>query len=94
MISREETLKIAKLSKLKFDDEELKNINESMNKILSHIENLNEVDVTNVEPLYSINEITDVTRIDNVKNTVDKKDFLSNAPEKDEDFIILPKIVG
>ncbi len=94
MISREEALKIAKLSKLEFNEKELDDISNSMNKILSHIENLNELNTDDIEPLYNINEIIDIIREDIALNTVNKKDFLANSPDKDEDFVILPKIVG
>lgn len=93
MLSREEVLKIAKLSKLEFNEEELVDIEKSLNEIFDYIKQINEVDVTGVEPLYNVLELKDRTRQDIVNNTEKKEDFLANAPKKDEEFVILPKIV-
>lgn len=93
MLSREEVLKIAKLSKLEFNEEELVDMGKSLNEIFDYIKQINEVDVTGVEPLYNVLELKDRTRQDIVNNTEKKEDFLANAPKKDEEFVILPKIV-
>lgn len=93
MLSRKEVLKIAKLSKLEFNEEELVDMEKSLNEIFDYIKQINEVDVTGVEPLYNVLELKDRTRQDIVNNTEKKEDFLANAPKKDEEFVILPKIV-
>lgn len=93
MLDRNEIQKIAKLSKLKLSDEELIDMEKSLNEIFEYIKQINEVDVSNVDPLYNVLEIKDRTREDIVKNTEKKEDFLNNAPKKDEEFVILPKIV-
>lgn len=93
MLSREEVLKIAKLSKLEFNEEELVDMEKSLNEIFDYIKQINEVDVTGVEPLYNVLELKDRTRQDIVNNTEKKEDFLANASKKDEEFVILPKIV-
>lgn len=93
MLNREEVLKIAKLSKLEFNEEELVDMEKSLNEIFDYIKQINEVDVTGVEPLYNVLELKDRTRQDIVNNTEKKEDFLANAPKKDEEFVILPKIV-
>lgn len=94
MVTKEEVEKIAKLSKLEFDEIELENIKKSMNDILEHIEILNEVDVENVEPLYNVNDtLNETLREDKVINTLKKEDFINNAPDKDENFIVIPKLV-
>ncbi|WP_375168184.1 Asp-tRNA(Asn)/Glu-tRNA(Gln) amidotransferase subunit GatC [Sneathia vaginalis] len=93
MLTKEEVLKIAKLSKLEFNEEELVDMEKSLNEIFDYIKQINEVDVTGVEPLYNVLELKDRTRQDIVNNTEKKEDFLANAPKKDEEFVILPKIV-
>ena len=72
MLSKEEVLKIAKLSKLKLSDEELIDMEKSLNEIFEYIKQINEVDVSNVDPLYNVLEIKDRTREDIVKNTEKK----------------------
>ena len=94
MLDREEVIKIAKLSKLEFADKEIDEYKTTLNSIFEHISTLNEVDVEGVEPLYNVLDIQDRTREDKVLNLTNKQDFLENSSEKDENFIIVPKIVA
>lgn len=94
MLDREEVIKIAKLSKLEFTDKEIDEYKTTLNSIFEHISTLNEVDVEGVEPLYNVLDIQDRTREDKVLNLTNKQDFLENSSEKDENFIIVPKIVA
>ncbi|MDO5088338.1 MAG: Asp-tRNA(Asn)/Glu-tRNA(Gln) amidotransferase subunit GatC [Leptotrichiaceae bacterium] len=94
MLSREDVLKIAKLSKLEFEENEIEKFRTDLNKILEHMEELNNVDTSNVEPLFNVLDLKDRLREDKVKESRIKKELLENAPEKDGDFIIVPKIVG
>ena len=75
MLSKEEVLKIAKLSKLKLSDEELIDMEKSLNEIFEYIKQINEVDVSNVDPLYNVLEIKDRTREDIVKIQKKRKTF-------------------
>lgn len=93
MIDREEVLRLAKLSKLRFDDDEIEEISKKLSNILEYMKEIDEVNVDGVEPLYSVLEISGNTREDLVDNTVKKQDFLDNAPEKDDNFVIVSKIV-
>ena len=94
MLDREEIIKIAKLSKLEFTEKEIDEYKTTLNSIFDHISTLNEVDVEGVEPLYNVLDIQDRTREDKVLNLTNKQDFLKNSSEKDENFIIVPKIVA
>lgn len=93
MLSREEVIKIAKLSKLKFNDDEIEKFRSDLNSIFEYVEMINEVNVENVEPLFNVLEVVQELRDDNVLNTLDKKDFLNNSKVEDNDFIVVPKII-
>ena len=57
------------------------------------VEKMNELDTDNVEPLVYINEQSNVWREDEVKNQVDRTDALRNAPDKNEQFFKVPKMI-
>ena len=80
MLTTEDVLKIAKLSKLEFNE--------------SEIEKLNKIDTTNIEPLFNVLDLKDRLRKDEVVDAGIKKEILNNAPNGDEEFIIVPKVVG
>ncbi|BBM35278.1 Asp-tRNA(Asn)/Glu-tRNA(Gln) amidotransferase subunit GatC [Pseudoleptotrichia goodfellowii] len=94
MLTKEDVLKIAKLSKLEFQEDEIEKFQTDLNKILEHMEILNNVDTTGVEPLFNVLDLKDRLRKDEVQSVDIKKELLKNAPNKDDDFIIVPKIVG
>ncbi len=84
---------LASLSKLDFDDSKREEIKNDLEKILSFMEKLSEVDTSNVEPLIYINEEVNVFREDEVNNNISKEEALMNAPSKDSDFIKVPKVI-
>ena len=94
MLTKEDVLKIAKLSKLEFQEDEIEKFQTDLNKILEHMEILNNVDTTGVEPLFNVLDLKDRLRKDEVQSVDIKKELLKNAPNKDDDFIIVPKIVS
>ena len=94
MLSKEDVLKIAKLSKLEFSENEIEKFRTDLNKIFDHMEELNSVDTSDVEPLLIVLYLIDVLRKDVVKDSGIKKDILKNAPNSDDEFIIVPKVVG
>lgn len=86
---------IATLAKLEFKtDEEKENIRQDMSNMLDMVEKLNELDLENVEPLIYITERENVLRKDKVVQQISKEDALSNAPQKDSDYIKVPKVLS
>ncbi|MBM78427.1 MAG: Asp-tRNA(Asn)/Glu-tRNA(Gln) amidotransferase GatCAB subunit C [Crocinitomicaceae bacterium] len=85
--------KIAKLSKLEFNEEEGRLILNDMNKMLDFIGQLNELDTEGVEPLIHMNEELNKLRKDiNYSNTT-QKEALKNSPVKDSTYFKLPKVL-
>lgn len=85
--------KLAILSKLEFDKTAKTAIQNDLTKILSFMEKLNELNTDGIKPLIYINEEVNVFRKDEVQYPISKKEALSNAPIKDEDFFKVPKFV-
>jgi aspartyl-tRNA(Asn)/glutamyl-tRNA(Gln) amidotransferase subunit C len=86
--------RIAALSKLAFAEEEKEAIKQDMNRMLDFVEKLNEVDTEGVEPLiYMLDEQTSL-RKDVVHQEITQQEALKNAPEKDTDFIKVPKVLN
>jgi aspartyl-tRNA(Asn)/glutamyl-tRNA(Gln) amidotransferase subunit C len=93
-VSRKEVEHIAELARLKFNEDELENFTKQLNEILTYVEKLNELDTENVEPLSHPVENNNVFRDDIVKPSIPKNEALKNAPEKDENFFRVPKVIG
>ena len=86
--------RIATLSKLEFNDEEKKEITGDMNRMLDFVEQLSAVDTEGVKPLIYMLEEEAELRKDEVIETITQRDALKNAPEKDSDFIKVPKVIN
>ncbi len=93
-LTREEVLKVAKLAKLEFDEEKIKEYQNQLNDILGYIDILNEVDTAEVEPLVYINEEINNFREEERKESVSLEKALLNAPEVAESAIVVPKVIG
>ena len=94
VLTREEVLKIAKLSKLSFEDKEIEKFQVELNDILKYIDMLNEVDTSKVEPLVYISEAVNNFREKEEKPSLKIEKVLLNAPESAENAIVVPKVIG
>lgn len=86
--------KLAELAKLEFNDEDAAEIQLNLGKILDLVEQLKAVDTTGVAPLIYMNENINVFRDDLVKQSITKEEGLMNAPDKDSDYIKVPKVIS
>ena len=85
--------KIAKLARIKLSEQESKDLLKDMNSILDWVEQLNEVNTENVEPLSNISSSILPKREDVSKDTNSSEEILENAPDKLEGFFAVPKVV-
>lgn len=84
---------LAKLSRLKFDENEKKSIQNELEKILEMCEKLQEVNTDGVEPLIYMTNSHTVLRSDEVIQEISKTEALKNAPKTDGDFFRVPKVI-
>ena len=92
-VSIEEVRKIAKLAKLEFKNEEIERFTHQMNDIINYMQQLNEINTDNVAPLYHVIEPGNVTRDDKVEESFPKDEILKNAPSRNDEFIIVPRVI-
>ena len=85
--------KVASLSRLREGDERLQTLAGELNGILGWIEQLNEVDVTGVEPMTTAVEQPTPLRDDVVTDGDKVADIVANAPKTVDGFFIVPKVV-
>ena len=85
--------KIARLSRIKLEDKESEDYIKDLNSILDWVEQLNEVNTDNVEPLSNISS-SELTKREDIPNDVNSsEEILQNAPDKLERFFAVPKVV-
>jgi len=89
-ITREEVVKIAAISKLKIWDNEVENVISQLEAVLSYAERVQEIAADQDEPS---NKNINVTREDVIINT-DSEPILKQAPESDNNYFVVPKILN
>ena len=94
LIDEKITLKIASLAKLELTGQEIKEYSKDLTNILKWMEELKEVDVSNVQPVTSVTKNELYEREDIAyKNTVEQEKILLNAPEKVGEYFTVPKVI-
>lgn len=84
---------LAHLARLSIKPAEKEEIKNDLQKMISFIEKLNEIDTTGVEPLLFMTDEVNVLREDEVKGSISRHEGLVNAPLKDEQFFKVPKVI-
>ncbi len=92
-IETQEVSKIAALARLEADRATLERFAGQLDNILEYMETLNELNTANVDPLYSPVQHPTPFREDVVHQEYTQQDILENAPESDEQYFIVPKII-
>ena len=93
MIDQAQVHKVALLARLALTPEEEVQFTTQLGGILDYFEQLSELDVTNVEPTTRAIDVSNITRVDELKVWGDRDAILDNAPDQDGDFFKVPKIM-
>ncbi len=85
--------RIARLARIHVDDAQVAQLQNELSGILAWVEQLNEVDVTGVEPLAGGAVMAMKMRDDVVTDGGDPEAILANAPDRSGNFFAVPKVV-
>ncbi|MBK5233563.1 MAG: Asp-tRNA(Asn)/Glu-tRNA(Gln) amidotransferase subunit GatC [Thermoleophilia bacterium] len=81
MIEREQVLHVARLSRLKLDDDEVSRLETELSSILDHVDRLAEIDIEGVEPTSHVVPLENVLRDDVARPSLDRDVALGQAPD-------------
>jgi aspartyl-tRNA(Asn)/glutamyl-tRNA(Gln) amidotransferase subunit C len=95
-ITEEEVRRVAELGNLALTEEEIARMARDLSGILTHVDKLNEIDTSAVEPmsqvLYDAGE-TATLREDRERPTLSNQDALANAPAAAAGYFKVPKVI-
>ena len=89
-----EVQRIAELARLRFSDEELEVFAKQFSSIVDYVGQVASADLSDVEPMTCCNEGPVALRVDAVGPTLTTAQALSNAPQKNDAFFKVPKVLG
>jgi aspartyl-tRNA(Asn)/glutamyl-tRNA(Gln) amidotransferase subunit C len=92
-IDRDTARKVAKLARIRVEEDRLDALAQEFSNILGFIEQLNEVDVEGIAPMTSVTPMRLKRRADVVTDGNQQAAVLANAPDAREGFFAVPKVV-
>jgi aspartyl-tRNA(Asn)/glutamyl-tRNA(Gln) amidotransferase subunit C len=93
-LSRDDVLKLARLSRLKLTDDEVETFRDQLSEILNYVEKLDEVDVAGLEPTYQVTGLKNVMRDDETRDYGYKAEaLLDNAPNKQDNQFKVKRVL-
>ncbi len=92
-LSEEQIKHIAKLSRLELTDEEVSLYSDQLSSVLEYVEQLNEINTENVDPLASMTGLSNIFRDDKVsESNIGYVDSEKNAPEFEAGHFVVPGV--
>jgi aspartyl-tRNA(Asn)/glutamyl-tRNA(Gln) amidotransferase subunit C len=85
--------RVARLARIAVSEEDAERMTGELNAILGFVEQLNEVDVSGVDPMTSVTPMEMKKRQDVVTDGNKPADIVANAPATEENFFLVPKVV-
>ena len=92
-VDRATVLRIARLARIAISDEEAQRLESELSGILDWVAQLDELDTADVEPMTRVEAMTMKMRKDEVTDGFCADDIVKNAPEEDDHYFVVPKIV-
>lgn len=92
-VDQQTVRRIARLARIAVADEDVPHLQGELNAILSFVERLGEVDVAGVEPMTSVTPMAMKKRRDGVADGGYPDLIVKNAPETEDQFFVVPKVV-
>ena len=85
--------KVARLARLQLSEEEKRTFQSQLEQILTHMEQLNKLDTTGVEPTSHAIPIHNAFREDDVRSSFPREEVLGTAPAQEDEHFKVPRII-
>lgn len=92
-VSKKDVEYVAELARLSFNEEEKEELINDLNKVLGYIEKLDELNTEDTDIIVNPYYIENKFREDEIEPSMELKSVLDNAPQKLEEYIMVPKII-
>ena len=93
-LTKDDILKLARLSRLRLSDEEVEEFRGEISEILGYVQMLDKVDTAGLKPTYQVTGLTNVTRDDAVIDYgVSQEELLKNVPARDKNYIKVKRMI-
>lgn len=92
MIAEDDVRYVAKLARLRLEQDEVQRMTGELAKILAHIDRMSELDTAGVRPTAHVLDVVNVLRADKTRPSISREDALRNAPATSGDSFRVPRM--
>ena len=92
-INKDTIKKISKLARISVTNDETDRLEKDLNSILKFVEQLKELNTDKITPIASVSDQVLTMNKDEIKKINEKEEILKNAPEKNSNYYIVPKVI-
>ena len=92
-ITKDEVLYVADLARLDLDEASIDKFAGQIGNILDYVDKLNEIDTEGIRPTSHAISLTNAFRADEPKKHLERDQALANAPEREDGYFVVPKII-
>lgn len=92
-VSRDDVRATAHLARLSFTEREEEDLIDDLNRILDHVDALDSVDTSGVEPMTHVLDLSNRMRPDEIKERINREQALEVASDTDGEFFRVPRVV-
>ena len=93
-LSQDDVEKVALLARLRLSPDELATMTEQLGQVLQYIDQLQEVDTSDVEPLAHSQDLHNVLAEDQRQPSLPRRKALAAAPKSDDECFLVPPVLG
>ena len=93
MITKDTVQYVADLARLSFDENSIEKFTREMEQIITFADKLGQLDTEGIDPTAHSVPVYNVFRKDEVESSFPRAEILKNAPEKDSEYFVVPKVV-
>jgi aspartyl-tRNA(Asn)/glutamyl-tRNA(Gln) amidotransferase subunit C len=90
MLDHDQVLHVAKLARLRLDDDEVEKMAAELSHVLDHIEKIRELDLDDVPPTSHVVDVVNVMRSDEPWPCLSQEEALDQAPDPVDGFFGVP----
>jgi len=92
-VSRDDVRATAHLARLSFTEAAEDDLIDDLNRILDHVDELDSVDTSGVEPMTHVLDLSNRMRADDIEARIDRDQALESAPDTDGELFRVPRVV-
>jgi aspartyl-tRNA(Asn)/glutamyl-tRNA(Gln) amidotransferase subunit C len=92
MISEDDVRYVARLARLRIEQDEAARMTGELSKILAHVDKMGELDIAHVPPTAHVLDVVNVTREDKERPSLPRDEALRNAPAASDDCFRVPRM--